>query len=221
MYHLAKKHFKKADPVLHQAAQQWVIEESPLSRDLFRDIVWTIVGQQLSSLAANAIFARFQKLFARGRRAGQSPLGGAITPSTVLKLDDAKMRACGLSGAKTRAIKHFAEAVQRGALDIKALPLSSDEIVIAELTKVKGIGPWTAQMVLMFSLSRPDVFSPGDLGLRKGVMLLYGLKTFPSDKKLLAMVRKWSPYRTYAARILWKVADANKNRTPRKRPGTQ
>lgn len=207
MYAKAKRHFKKSDPLLHRAALKHEIEEITPADDLFRDIVWTIVGQQLSSRAANAIFERFQKLFTRGR----------ITPNTVLKLSDEKMRTCGLSGAKVRAIKHFANSVQRGKLDMKTIPLLSDELVVVELTKVKGIGPWTAQMVLMFSLGRADIFSPGDLGLRKGIVQLYGLKKFPSDKKLAAITKKWSPYRTYAARILWKVADKNKNRIARKR----
>lgn len=231
MYAAAKRHFKKVDPVLHRAAREHEIADVVPSADLFRDIVWTIVGQQLSSLAANAIFARFQKLFAPLEVRTESVLPvnagpltgfarGRITPRAVLKLHDAKMRACGLSGAKVRAIKNFAETVQRGELDMKTLHLSKDDIVVAELTKVKGIGPWTAEMVLMFSLGRTDIFSKGDLGLRKGIMQLYGLKKFPSDKKLAAITQKWSPYRTYAARVLWKVADKNKNRIARKRPST-
>lgn len=205
MYRAAKRHFKKVDPVLHRAALGHEIADSAPSDDLFRDVVWTIIGQQLSSLAANAIFARFRKLFTRGR----------ITPQTILERSDDTLRACGLSGAKVRAIKNFAEAVKRGELDMKTLHLSKDEVVIAELTKVKGIGPWTAEMVLMFSLGRTDVFSAGDLGLRKGIVQLYGLKKFPSEKKMAELTKKWSPYRTYAARVLWKVADAKKNRVAR------
>lgn len=205
MYAAAKRHFKKVDPLLHRASLEHHIDDVAPSQDLFRDIVWTIIGQQLSSLAANAIFARFQKLFARGR----------ITPQTVLKLSDDTMRTCGLSGAKVRAIKNFAGIVRSGQLDMKTLHLSEDALVIYELTKVKGIGPWTAEMVLMFSLGRTDIFSAGDLGLRKGIVQLYGLKKFPSDKKLASITKKWSPYRTYAAKVLWKVADKNKNRVAR------
>lgn len=208
MYRAAKRHFKKVDSLLHRAALEHDIADIEPSDDLFRDIVWTIIGQQLSSRAVNAIFERFQKLFSYG----------GITPRAILKLRNEKMRACGLSRAKVRAIKNFAEKVQRGQLDMKTIPHMSDEIVIAELTKVKGIGPWTAEMVLMFSLGRTDIFSKGDLGLRKGIVHLYGLKKFPSEKKLAAITKKWSPYRTYAARVLWKVADKNKNRIGRKRP---
>jgi len=211
MYAHAKRHFKKADPLLHRASLEYDITDVVLSEDIFRDIVWTIIGQQLSSRAADTIFERFKRHFR----------GGAITPKKILTLDDAKMRACGLSGAKMRAIRNVAQVVQRGELDMKVIPLLSDGAVIAELTKVKGIGPWTAEMVLMFSLGRPDVFSKGDLGLRKGVMELYGLKKFPTEKKLFSIVTPWSPYRTYAARVLWKVADKQKNRIGRKRPNVR
>ena len=81
-----------------------------------------------------------------------------------------------------------------------------------ELTQVKGVGPWTAQMLLMFSLARADIFSKGDLGLRKGIMFLYGLKKMPSDRKMDSLTAPWSPYRTYAARVLWRVADKAKEK---------
>lgn len=208
MYHRAKQHFKKHDPLLYRAAKEWDISEPSISGDLFRDIAWTIVGQQLSSRAADTIFARFQKLFS----------GGKITAKRILALSEERMRTCGLSGAKTRALKAFAQAVASDELDVQALPSLDDEAVRATLTRVKGIGPWTAEMILMFSLGRPDVFSRGDLGLRKGIMQLYGLSSFPSERKLLAIIERWSPYRTYAARVLWKVADKNKDRVGRKRP---
>jgi len=208
MYAKAKRHFKKTDPILHRAAQEHEIEAVAPSDDLFRDIIWTIIGQQLSSRAANAIFERFERLFTRR----------GITSRAVLNISDAQMRACGLSGAKVRAIRNVAEAVQNEMLELGTIADLNDELVLAELTKIKGIGPWTAEMVLMFSLGRPDIFSAGDLGLRKGIVHLYGLKKFPSDKKIAAITKKWSPYRTYAARVLWKIADAKKPRVGRKRP---
>ena len=208
MYAAAKNHFKKNDPLLYAAAREIDLQEIVVSDDLFRDVVWTITGQQLSSLAANAIFARFQHLF-KGR---------PITPERILALSDAEMRACGLSGAKVRAIKHLADVVREGHLDIAIIPRLPDDAVIAALTKVKGIGPWTAEMVLMFSLGRPDVFSRGDLGLRKGLLELHGLKKMPSEKRLAALIDAWSPYRSYAARVLWKLADRKTARIGRKRP---
>jgi len=208
MYHKAKRHFKKADPILFAVAKDIDIEDVKVSDDLFRDIVWTITGQQLSSLAANAIFARFQKLFK----------GKPITPKRIIALKEADMRAAGLSGAKVRAIKNVAEAALKGHLDIKLLPTLTDDEIVVQLTKVKGIGPWTAQMLLMFSLGRPDIFSLGDLGLRKGIVQLYGLRKLPTEKRLAKLINQWSPYRTYAARVLWRVADRKTARIGRKRP---
>lgn len=208
MYHKAKRHFKKVDPVLYAAALEIDIEDIKPSDDLFRDIVWTITGQQLSSIAANAIFARFRKLF-RGK---------PITPKRILALKEETMRACGLSGAKVRAIKNVAEVVSEGHLDIVLLPTLKDEEIVAALTQVKGIGPWTAEMLLMFSLGRTDIFSKGDLGLKKGIIELYGARAFASERTLERLVASWSPYRTYAARILWKVADKKTQRVARKRP---
>jgi len=207
MYHRAKKHFKRADPHLYEAALGIDIEEITPSKDLFRDIVWTIVGQQLSARAADAIFARVLTLFP-GRR---------VTSVRVMKISDEAMRAAGLSMAKVRAIKAFALAVERKELTLLKLATSTDEEVIVELTKVKGIGPWTAEMVLMFSLARPDIFSRGDLGLRKGMMELYGLRKLPSDRRFQKLLDAWSPYRTYAARILWKISDQKTKRVGRKR----
>ena len=207
MYDRAKKHFKKTDPHLYKAARDIEIEEITLSQDLFRDIVWTIVGQQLSSRAADAIFTRFLTLFTAEE----------ITPHLLLKLPDEAMRGSGLSMAKVRAIKAFAAAVERKELTLLKLETSTNEDVIAELTKVKGIGPWTAEMVLMFSLARPDIFSRGDLGLRKGMMELYGLRQPPSERRFRELLSAWTPYRTYAARILWKISDRKTKRVGRKR----
>ncbi len=208
MYELAKQHFKKSDPLLYRAAQEWKIADIKVSKDLFRDIVWTIIGQQLSGRAADTIFARFKKSFPRGK----------ITSKRLLALQEEEMRACGLSGAKACAIRAFAKAVECNELDLSGLAALDDAEVLATLTRIKGIGPWTAEMILMFSLGRLDIFSKGDLGLRKGMVRLYRLKTFPNEKKFLKIAAAWSPYRTYAARILWKLADKNTERIGRKRP---
>lgn len=207
MYSKAKLHFKKADPKLHKASLEFEIADLVSSKDLFRDICWTIIGQQLSGKAADTIFGRFELLFEK------KPLN----PENTLKLTDGKLRTAGLSGAKSRAIKNLSEKVISKEVDLIALPNKKDEEVLEELMKVKGIGPWTAEMILMFSLGRTDIFSLGDLGLRKGLMHLYGWKKLPVEKKLLATIEKWSPYKTYAAKILWKIADKKKMRMPRKR----
>ena len=202
MYHRAKKHFKKVDKILHKASQEFDIKDLVPSDDIFQDIVWTIIGQQLSGKAADTIFERFQKLFPNGK----------ISAKKILALKEEKMRKCGLSGGKTRALQSLAEHIVSGKIKMKNLAGLSDDAVTAELTQVKGIGPWTAQMILMSSLAREDIFSKGDLGLRKGLMILYGMKNPPSEKKMDSITALWSPYRTYAAKVLWRVADKAKEK---------
>lgn len=201
MYRLARQHFKKHAPRLHKASLKFEIPNIKTSDNLFQDIVRTIIGQQLSGKAADTIFERFKLLFS----------GGIITPKKILKLNEKQMRSCGLSGAKTRAIRDLSEKILSGAVNIDRLPSLSDAEVSAELTSVKGIGPWTAEMLLMFSLGRTDIFSMGDLVLRKEIMNLHDWKKLPSDKKISEVLARWSPYRTYAAKILWKIADSKKN----------
>ena len=127
-----------------------------------------------------------------------------------MTLKTSAMRKCGLSEAKANTIKGLAKSVVRGEIDLVSIHKHPDDKVMELLTSIKGIGPWTAEMILMFSLGRMDIFSKGDLGLRKGIMHLYGLKKMPSDKFMEKLARAWSPYRTYAARVLWKVADGGK-----------
>lgn len=206
MYSKAQRHFKKVDPILHKASMGFQIEDLQPSKDLFRDMVWTIIGQQLSGKAADTIFARFRAL-----------VRGPLTPPKVLALREDDIRASGISGAKTRTILNVSEKIVRKELDLRKLLVQSDEEVRAELTRIKGIGPWTAEMLLMFSLGRADVFSSGDLGLQKGIMRLYRFKKFPDEKKLARLTNAWSPFRTYAARVLWKVNDAKTARMLRKK----
>jgi DNA-3-methyladenine glycosylase II len=205
MYKKAQEHFKKADAKLHKASLDFKIGDIRRSKDVFRDIVRAIAGQQLSGKAAETIFGRLVTLVGKG----------GVTPKTVLAQSDADLRACGLSGAKARAIRSLAESVAAGKFDPELIHTHEDAEVIAKLTSVKGIGPWTAEMILMFSLGRRDVFSKGDLGLRKGVMHLYGLRKMPTDAFLDKVSKAWSPYRTYAARVLWRVADAAAGKSPK------
>ncbi len=207
MYKKAQAHFKKADPKLHRASLRFDVPDLVPSEDIFRDIVWTIIGQQLSGKAADTIFDRFASLFPDKK----------LDARSILKLEDTVMRSVGLSGSKARAIRTFSEHVLSGDLVLENLKKIDEVSVITELTKVKGIGPWTAEMILMFSLGRTDVFSAGDLGLMKGLKELYGLRQLPDKKKVERLSQNWSPYRTYAARILWRIADEKKNRIPKKR----
>lgn len=162
--------------------------------DLFEDIVESIINQQLSGKAAATIFGRFKNLF----KTKTFP-----KPQDVLKVPDEKIRACGVSFSKIKYIKGLCLAIVDKNLDIKKIPTLADEEVIIELTKIKGIGRWTAEMILIFSLKRPDVFSTGDLGLRTAVSRLY--KIDREDRvKIEKLAKKWSPHRSLASWYLWR-----------------
>ncbi len=195
MYEDALKHFKKVDPLLYEVAASIdpiVLEKS---KNNFIRLVRAIVGQQLSVKAASTIFGRFEKLFKK-----------EINAKEILKLKDDDIRACGISYPKIKYIKDLSEKVQTKQVLLETLETSDEQTIIDHLTQVKGIGIWSAEMFLMFALARPDVFSIGDLGLRNAMIKLYGLKD-PSNEKLLKLSEKWSPYRTYACRILWQSLD--------------
>lgn len=145
--------------------------------------------------AASTIFGRFEKLFKK-----------KINAVDILKLKDDDIRACGISYPKIEYIKDLSEKVHTKELILESFENADEETIIENLTKVKGIGIWSAEMFLMFALAKPDVFSVGDLGLKNAMIKLYGLKN-PSKEKLIKISQKWSPYRTYACRILWQSLD--------------
>jgi DNA-3-methyladenine glycosylase II len=167
--------------------------------DHYGALVRSIVGQQLSTTAARAIYTRLTE-----RYGGRTP-----TPEEVLADDpDALRAAAGLSNAKTRYLRSLAEHVRDGSLELERLDALSDEQVIAELTTVKGIGTWSAQVFLMFHLQRPDVVAVGDLGIRRAVMILYGLDSLPDATTVEQLAEPWRPHRTLACRYLWRSLEA-------------
>lgn len=191
-----KNHFKKHDPLLHE----WMLKIQPINKitpidssEYFIRLCGSIIGQQLSSKAGDTIQARFEKLFADGRP----------DPKSVSKISHEKLRAVGMSNAKAQYVKNLADAIINRTIRFQNLGDLDDETVIGELTKVKGIGRWTAEMFLMFALGREDVFSHGDLGLRKGLQLIYGLPSKPTIIQVNKIINIWSPYKSYASRILW------------------
>ena len=157
--------------------------------DYFEELFDSIVQQQLSIKAAKTIFER--------ARVGL----GSVTPQNVLDTKDNKFRQWGLSSQKTKYVKDLAKKASREEVKIKSLPALSDEEVISELTKVKGIGEWTAHMFLMFSLARPDIFPVGDLGIRKGTIKLTGKEM--EDEEMIEFSKRWAPYRTVASWYIW------------------
>lgn len=185
----------KRDQTLGRIIDERVVFEWGESEDLFVDIVENIIGQQLSGKAAGTILKRFETLVTL-----------PITPKKVLKFSDQQFRDVGMSWAKVKYVKALSEAVINKTLDLEKIKTLPDEEVIIELTKIKGIGRWTAEMVLIFFLHRPDVFSLGDLGLRTAVSKIY--KVNRNDLKRIEEISLcWSPYRSMASRYLWKSLD--------------
>ena len=150
-----------------------------------------IVNQQVSVHAGRAIWARLE--------AGL----GRVSVKTVLAASEADLRSFGLSAAKTRYTKALADAVSGGSLDLKGLERLSDDDVRTELTKVLGLGKWSADIYLMFALGRPDIWPVGDLALAVAAERLLGLKTRPGPKEMEAIGEGWKPWRTDAAVMLW------------------
>ena len=190
----------KADPVLARLlaehGQPSTDRRPPASN--YVALVRSIVGQQLSTKAARAIYGRVIDYFG-----GHPP-----TPEQILETDlDALRTAAGLSHAKTRYLHSLAEHVVDGSLALDQLDALPDEEIIAELTAIKGIGEWSAHMFLMFQLRRPDVLAVGDLGIRRAAERAYGLPALPTADELTAMAEPWRPYRTAACLVLWHSLD--------------
>jgi DNA-3-methyladenine glycosylase II len=196
----AIEHLRSADAVLRDLIDEVGADGLGDPRrgrpaDHYGAMIRSIVGQQLSTSAARAIYTRLTD-----RYGGRTP-----TPVEVLEDDPEELRAAaGLSRAKVTFLRSLAEHVIDGSLELDRLDELSDDAVIAELVAVKGVGEWTAHMFLMFQLQRPDVLPVGDLGIRRAVMLAYGLKALPAPAELERLAAPWRPHRTLACLFLWR-----------------
>ena len=184
------------DPILNSLVKKY---KAPIFEDrselLYEELVESIIGQQLSGKAADTIYKRFLKLFNDNK---------FPTPEKLLKTDDEKLRSAGMSYGKAGYVKNIAQAFKDGDLDVKKLKKMNDEDVKKELTKIKGVGNWTAEMTLIFTLKREDVFSLGDAGLRRAIRNLYKIK---KDADILKLSETWKPKRSFACWYLWKSLD--------------
>jgi len=185
---------QSADPVLAGLFDCCSVPVLQPHTNYFESLVDAIISQQLSGKAAETIFKRFKALFSGNK---------FPSPAQVLAKSDVELRSVGVSGSKASYIKNIAAGFADGSLDFKHIDKKTDEEVIEMLVKVKGIGRWTAEMFLIFSLGRTDVSSFGDLGLRKAVKKLYRLRKDPSSKQLHKTSSRWQPYRTCASLYLW------------------
>lgn len=164
-------------------------------KDYFESLCGDIIGQQLSGKVADVIFDRFK-----------NKVGGEVAPANILKTKDQDLRNCGMSWSKASFIKDLAQRTIGGELQTKKLRNLSDEEVIKELVAVKGIGRWTAQMFLMFSLARPDIFPVDDLGIKKGFEKVTR-KKFNKDLSARFAERYWKPYRSVASWYIWRTLE--------------
>ncbi len=180
------------DPAIAAALSQ-VGPPPPRSKPLtFDNLCRVIIGQQLSVRAASTIVGRMHAL-----------PGGVQTPAALRAQPIEALRSVGLSGQKARYVHALAEAVDAGSLDLAALPALDDEAAIAQLTAIKGLGRWSAEMVLLFMLDRPDVWPVGDLGVRIGVGRLLGLAERPDVATVQAAGERWRPHRSAVAMFCW------------------
>jgi DNA-3-methyladenine glycosylase II len=196
------EHLRAADEVMRRLIDEHgPLDEAARRRgrptDPYGALLRSIVGQQLSTKAARTIYERMTALFD----------GHAPTPQQLLDADPDAIRAAGLSRPKIAYLRSLAEHVLSGELELDRLHELSDEEVAREITAVKGLGQWTADMFLIFHLGRPDVLPVGDLGVRRAVEREYGLETLPSAEELERLAERWRPYRSLASLYLWQSLD--------------
>lgn len=195
-------HFKAVDLKLFKAIDSDIKgfsldTKKKTPKEYFTSLCKSIVGQQLSGKAAKSIYLRFEDLFPQKK----------ITAKHLSTFTEHELRNVGMSYAKARALLDYADKYLVGDVHFRNIDKRDSEEIQEMLLQIKGVGPWTTEMFLMFSLGREDVFSPKDLGLQKGVQKIYNLKIKPDEKKLEQISKKWSPYRTYASVILWHNVD--------------
>jgi DNA-3-methyladenine glycosylase II len=198
----ARSYLRNADPVLARLIderpafdpQAWIAQLPPM--DLYGALLFQVTGQQLSVAATRSTLARIQALF-----------GGHLpAPDELLAADPGALRAAGLSWRKINTLRDLAERMSDGRLSTDVLSGLPDEQVIAELTVIPGIGPWTVQGALIIALHREDVVLPGDLALRKAVRAAYQLDHLPAQQEVLDIAEKWRPYRSLATSYLFSAA---------------
>jgi len=206
----ARSHLRSADPVLARLIDDrpafdpraWMAQLPPM--DLYGALLFQVAGQQLSVAATRRILARIEALF-----------GGHLpAPAELLGVAPGKLREAGLSWRKVSTLRDLAERLSDGRLDPGVLSSLPDDELMAELTVIPGIGPWTVQGALIIALGREDVVLPGDLALRKAVQAAYRLDHLPAQQEVLAIAEKWRPYRSLATSYLFSAAFAQAEAPP-------
>ena len=192
--HTMPRHVRALRQQCGHMAHAYSVGGMPPARDReggFRSLLRIIIDQQISVHAGAAIWAKLEKRLTD------------ITAARVLAVQEHTLQACGLSGQKIRYARELAKAIRSGDLDLEALHKLDDDTAAAQLTQVKGVGTWTAEIYLMFAMGRPDIMPAGDLAIQVAAQNLMGLKERPSIKELRVIAERWAPYRTAAAIMLW------------------
>ena len=195
---MALKDLSNADQRMGKLIEKFGPPNFNLMNNYYESLVRSIVYQQLSGKAASIIYERFLDLFV---------FDIYPEPKDILAVSIETLRSSGLSYQKVNYIRDLSEKWQDGTMNLTDIDSMTDEEISSELIKVKGIGQWTADMFLMFTLGRPDVFPFGDLGIQKGVMIITNMNRLPTQKEMERKTKKWQPYRTVAAWYLWKLVD--------------
>ncbi|HEY4963543.1 MAG TPA: DNA-3-methyladenine glycosylase [Candidatus Saccharimonadales bacterium] len=191
----AEQYLATVDPVMADLIERFGPCKLEPHKDYYGALLRAIVSQQLSVKAASTIFARFLALFGEG----------LPTPEQILDRDHEELRAAGLSNAKVNYVKDLSQKISSNELEIDKISHLDDQLIIDELIKVKGIGLWSSHMFLIFCMGRLNVLPYGDLGIRRGASILYGLSELPEQEALmeLSKTNKWSPYNSVASWYIW------------------
>lgn len=184
-------HISASEPVIARALERVGYPEPRIRARGYQTLLRTIVGQQVSVAAAASVWNKLEAL-----------LGDAVPPELLLEADFDSLRGCGLSRQKQGYARSLAELVTSGELDLDALP-EDDEAAIAQLTLIKGIGRWSAEIYLLFAEGRPDILAAGDLAVQAGLHKLFGLPERPSEKEVRAMAEPWRPHRGAVTLLTW------------------
>lgn len=196
-------HLKRTHPELHAAAVPHKgsinsrVQPRSTNAALFEALASSIVSQQLSSKAAASIFGRLKE-----------KLGGRVSTIGILETSPARLRSAGLSAAKVKSLKELAKAIESKKVNLLALKKALPEEAVEKLSSIFGIGPWTAEMFLIFAVGSPDIFSPGDLILARRMQKLLSLPESVSKKEMARLAERWAPHRSFVSLLFWKLHHA-------------
>ena len=192
----AVKYLSKKDPVMKKLISQYKDKTLTTRKDIFYSLCKSIIGQQISVQAANSVFKKFEKV-----------CNGKINPKKINKLRPTKLKRCGLSRQKVKGIKELAVKFENKSFDPKKIKSMTDEEAIIYLSSLRQIGRWSAEMILLFTLNRPDIWPIQDIGLLRSISNNYKKKYFPPRKFVEILRKRFSPYCSVATWYLWRSID--------------